>query len=74
MMYKNLMKTIRRNHGVSRETYDTNEMVDSLGSYNQSLLNLPHSKDKQVYNIIVRLVEIVEAGRGGDESITRGAV
>lgn len=64
-MYKNLMKKIRRNHDVSSETYDTNDTADSPGSYNQFLLNLSHSKDKQVYNIIERLVEIVEAGRGG---------
>lgn len=62
---KSLMRVSRKDHNPPGEISDVSDIVDSTESYNQSLLNLPHTKNKQVINIIERLVGIVETGRGG---------
>lgn len=62
---KSLMRARRKDRNPPGEISDVSDVVDSAESYNQSLLNLPHTKNKQVLNIIERLVGIVETGRGG---------
>lgn len=60
-MYKSLMKN-RMDKNTLSGVSDVSDAVDSAESYNQSLLDLTHSKNKKSHNILGRLIGV---GGGG---------
>ncbi|WP_162556675.1 RHS repeat domain-containing protein [Proteus faecis] len=67
LMFKKLSASIanRREHNSSNDISTASSAIGASGSGKQSQLNISNSKNDLIGNIIERLVDIVETGRGG---------